>query len=738
MNHRLNPVAFYEILHIMLGIDARSRDTSAAVETLRRERAGFQTETDRVQRAVDQLREEMRRTTRRKRSAFDGNDRDNFDDLVDVGGDAGFLRVMLGSLAVISEVYERLIGVLDTTEPMPIVMSDDRRKHIHDITHLLYARGASATVQVEMSSNMDSVQAFVGAMVDTSELPGLVESAARAIEGMLHGYYEHLHKRHAVDGVPICEDAVVTDVAIAIETNVDQHGEVMDGTSIDRVSAYTMTRARVLIAACKSGALASALTAPGAFIKSLCQWLTNLADVARSIRDQNDQIVKTVLRAARIEVPKSVSAEQFKKALESLSDYDPKAIQHRPPTTIATAAERAAIEHNNETIKGIVERLRDPLRSPEDVVNYVLGRKAEHRKKTVEEATFYLARIANGNQLLGVAPGALEVYVADRPRVRVEEVSGGGYDRVREFLASITRDAALESLFAATHPTRSGERAHALLIGPPGSGKTEILRAIGGLTDSIGISVKGSDFQTCWLGEAMKNPGRLFTKAVELHRKTGKRVHLLIDEIDQVLMEPETEQRATGTNLVYEFLQLLDGVVDYPGVTLWGATNHPQRLSTRVMRRFQFVEIVGELTVKDRAELLRRFCEALPVESDLYTWEKAASLLDGAVGDAVRKVAESLWRERMGAFVRRDREAAEKIAKTLVNEKGETVHHGDMNREARRALAASLREHFRISEAELLEHVRHVARSPAIRQEIDDAVATYAGARSYLDEMRKV
>jgi len=741
MNHRLNPVAFYEILHIMLGIGARSMDTSAAVETLRRERAGFQAETDRVQRAVDQLREEMRRTTRRKRSAFDrdeGDGRDNFDELVDVGGDAGFLRVMLGSLAVISTVYERLISVLDTTEPMPIVMSDDRRKHIHDITHLLYGRGASAIVPTEMSSNMDSVQAFVGAMVDTSELPGLVESAARAIEGMLHGYYEHLHKRHAVDGVPICEDAVVTDVAIAIETNVDQHGEVMDGTSIDKVSAYTMTRARVLIAACKSGALASALTAPGAFIKSLCQWLTNLADVARSIRDQNDQIVKTVLRAARIEVPKSVSAEQFKRALESLSDYDPKAIQHRPPTTIVTAAERAAIEHNNETIKGIVERLRDPLRSPEDVVSYVLARKAEHRKKTVEEATFYLARIANGNQLLGVAPGALEVYVADRPRVRVEEVSGGGYDRVREFLASITRDAALESLFAATHPTRSGERAHALLIGPPGSGKTEVLRAIGGLTDSIGISVKGSDFQTCWLGEAMKNPGRLFTKAVELHRKTGKRVHLLIDEIDQVLMEPETEQRATGTNLVYEFLQLLDGVVDYPGVTLWGATNHPQRLSTRVMRRFQFVEIVGELTVKDRADLLRRFCEALPVESDLYTWEKAANLLDGAVGDAVRKVAESLWRERMGAFVRRDREAAEKIAKTLVNEKGETVHHGDMNREARRALAASLREHFRISEAELLEHVRTVARSPAIRQEIDDAVATYAGARSYLDEMRKV
>jgi SpoVK/Ycf46/Vps4 family AAA+-type ATPase len=330
------------------------------------------------------------------------------------------------------------------------------------------------------------------------------------------------------------------------------------------------------------------------------------------------------------------------------------------------------------------------------------------------------------------------VYAAERPRVKIEEVSGGGYDRVREFLASITRDAALESLFAATHPTRSGERAHALLIGPPGCGKTEALRAIGGLTDSIGISVKGSDFQTCWMGEAMKNPGRLFGKAVELHHKTGKRVHLLIDEIDQVLMEPETEQRSSGTNLVYEFLQLLDGVVDYPGVTLWGATNHPDRLSTRVMRRFPFVEIVGELTVKDRAELLRRFCEALPVESDLYTWEKAAALIDGAVGDAVRKVAESLWRERMGAFVRRDREAAEKIAKTLVNEKGETTHHGDMSREARRALAASLREHFSISEAELLEHVRTVALSPSVRQEIDQAVETYASARRYLDLMRAV
>lgn len=740
-SYRIHPVAFYEVLRIIGNARERSSETSAAIDILRRERDGFTQETARVEEACRQLADDARRTIRRKRSAFDraeDDDRDGFDDLSDLGSDAGFLRVMLGSLSILSRVYKQILDVIDVTEPAPIVMSDDRRKHLHNIQHLLYGRGANTAIQIEMSVNGDAVQSFVGAIHASAELPGLVVEAARTIEGLLNAYYERLHKRHAIDGVPIYEDAVVTDVASSIETNVDHHGEVMDGTAIDKVSSYTMTRARVLIAACKTGALADALSAPGAFIVALRAWLTGLYKTAVAMRATNESLVTEVLRAVRIPPPKIITEIEFQRALTSLSDYDPTTILHRPPTKIVTAAERAVAEHNNETIKGIVERLRDRLRSVDDVVAYVLSRKAEHRKKTVEEATFYLARIAQGNQLLGVAPGGLEVYAAERPRVKIEEVSGGGYDRVREFLASVTRDAELESLFAATHPTRSGERAHALLIGPPGSGKTEIMRAIGGLTDSIGISVKGSDFQTCWLGEAMKNPGRLFSKAVELHHKTGKRVHVLIDEIDQVLMEPETEQRSSGTNLVYEFLQLLDGVVDYPGVTLWGATNHPERLSTRVMRRFQFVEIVGELTVKDRAELLRRFCEALPVESDIDTWEKAAALIDGAVGDAVRKVAESLWRERIGAFVRRDREAAEKIAKTLVNEKGETTHHGDMNREARRALAASLREHFSISEAELLEHVRAVALSPSVRQEIDHAVETYASARRYLDLMRAV
>lgn len=60
-------------------------------------------------------------------------------------------------------------------------------------------------------------------------------------------------------------------------------------------------------------------------------------------------------------------------------------------------------------------------------------------------------------------------------------------------------------------------------------------------------------------------------------------------------------------NLTLEFQILMDGIVDYPGISLWGATNNPEKIPMPMIRRFNLVEIVGELQSEDRIKLLQMF-----------------------------------------------------------------------------------------------------------------------------------
>lgn len=56
----------------------------------------------------------------------------------------------------------------------------------------------------------------------------------------------------------------------------------------------------------------------------------------------------------------------------------------------------------------------------------------------------------------------------------------------------------------------------------------------------------------------------------------------------------------------------MDGIVDYPGISLWGATNNPEKIPMPMIRRFNLVEIVGELQSEDRIKLLQMFLSYLP------------------------------------------------------------------------------------------------------------------------------
>jgi intein/homing endonuclease len=262
---------------------------------------------------------------------------------------------------------------------------------------------------------------------------------------------------------------------------------------------------------------------------------------------------------------------------------------------------------------------------------------------------------------------------------------------------------------------------------------TQVFRAVGSDTDSISVSVQGSDFGTCWKGEMEKNPKRMFQEGLKLQKDSGRHVHFLIDEIDQVLNDDKFHG---STNLTLEFQILMDGVVNYPNLSVWGATNNPRRIPMPMIRRFSLVLVVGELSQKDRVELIQHYVKSfLPVSINQdKVWESAADKLEGATGDVIRKVADHIWRSKMSWLVHNKAEAAEDLTKMLVGESGKFDIKKFSDKD-RFNFKQRLGKHFKVSAEDLNNSIDRHLNNIAIRSEIDTAVETYSDARKFLDEM---
>jgi hypothetical protein len=264
-------------------------------------------------------------------------------------------------------------------------------------------------------------------------------------------------------------------------------------------------------------------------------------------------------------------------------------------------------------------------------------------------------------------------------------------------------------------------------------GKSEVLRALGSDPKSIGIFAQASDFLTCWKSEAEKNPKRLFEAGLKLQKESKRQVFFLIDEIDTILNGDRGQAAFGGTNLATEFQILMDGITSYPNVALWGATNHPERIPMPLLRRFAKVIVVGELNLKDRVQLLRRFTSYLPLAEgfDEETWMDVAKMLDGAVGDTVRKVTDHVWREKMFNFVSKKPVEAEAIVAYL-QEGGTHFDPSKATAEWRARFHDKLRPYVQIRPGDLLEAAQVYLDNPAIKQEIKTAVETYKVAKEHL------
>lgn len=628
--------------------------------------------------------------------------------------------------------YKEIANILFNTIPDDLLSSqktseDVKIKSTDDLKDYLY----------EFQLNEGQIKKYAQSIFSMHEMSKLLADNIDAIYNNISNYYSYLKDKHQTRNVKIYSNALITDVAYSIFQNIDAHGEIASGTELSEISSYTINKGITCIECTKNAFINDVMHNSDyliQFIKEHARKLNALINKANDlIKTDYDSINSIIGSSIYSSIFDSfvIKGQDVEYNLQKLADVNPSSVRYKEG--IITQDERFAREFEEKTIESIVEFINNKAGAKE-ILNYIFERKSALKKHFQEENTFYVCQISQGNPFLGEAPGALKVIPGKRPNIGIHEIVGSGFDGIREFYASIEAGSKWGPLFIATSPSKSADKANCLLVGPPGSGKTEIMRAIGGHKDCIGIFAQGSDFLTCWKGEADKNPKRLFEQALTLHKESKKRVYILIDEVDSVMHHPEG---MNDTNLTLEFQILMDGIVSYPGISVWGATNNPERIPMAMIRRFNRVEIVGELSENDRIHLLKQFLDYMPHEDFTDTeWKEHSEALVGATGDVIRQVCDHIWRTKIYSFINANEENADRVMKNMVGKmpNGFSVQHLDEDK--RTDFKKDLHENgLCIKPKDVKESISIHLKNIAVRSEIDTAVQTYATAKAFLKQL---
>ncbi|MCB6993473.1 ATP-dependent zinc metalloprotease FtsH [bacterium 210820-DFI.6.37] len=238
-----------------------------------------------------------------------------------------------------------------------------------------------------------------------------------------------------------------------------------------------------------------------------------------------------------------------------------------------------------------------------------------------------MARKAGGqnSMMFGMGKSNAKVYVKSSAGIKFSDVAGE--DEAKENLTEIVEylhDPGKYKEIGASMPKGI------LLVGPPGTGKTMLAKAVAGEADVPFFSISGSEFVEMFVGMGASKVRDLFKQA-----KEKAPCIVFIDEIDAIGKKRDgqlggNDEREQTLN---QLLTEMDGFEGNNGVIILAATNRPESLDPALLRPGRFDRRVPvELPdLKGRQEILQVHAKKIRVDRNV-DFLKIARMASGASG----------------------------------------------------------------------------------------------------------
>lgn len=232
-----------------------------------------------------------------------------------------------------------------------------------------------------------------------------------------------------------------------------------------------------------------------------------------------------------------------------------------------------------------------------------------------------------------VEPSGLRELSVEVPNVRWEEV--GGLETVKTALQeTIAWPLAQPGLFerAGVRPPRG-----ILLYGPPGNGKTLIVKALASQGNLNFISIKGPELLSKYVGESERAVRELFARA----RQVAPCI-VFLDEVDALVPKRGLHDHSPVTDrVVSQLLTEIDGVEVLKDVWVIAATNRLDIVDDALLRpgRLDYQLEVSKPDLQARAAILAVYLRTKPVDEAVDV-AKLAKQTDGFSAAEVRFVCD--------------------------------------------------------------------------------------------------
>ena len=227
---------------------------------------------------------------------------------------------------------------------------------------------------------------------------------------------------------------------------------------------------------------------------------------------------------------------------------------------------------------------------------------------------FYMMRSAQGqgNQAMSFGRSKARLYGNDKEKVTFKDIAGS--NEAKEDLEEIVD-------FLKNPKKYQGVGARIpkgmLLVGPPGTGKTMLARAVAGEADVPFFSLSGSEFVEMFVGVGASRVRDLFSKA-----KKNAPAIIFVDEIDAVgrrrgsgMGGGHDEREQTLNQILVE----MDGFEQGQNVIVLAATNRADVLDPALLRpgRFDRRVTIGLPDRQDREAILKVHAKKKPLENSV-------------------------------------------------------------------------------------------------------------------------